>query len=121
MYKLMGAVALSLAMSGLVTADEGTDKLDNPKPLPDDVSLPLPCEGQMVFRYVYILAQGTLDDREISLGYPFSEGEAGYQQSFISASPSQLHQRPVHPQGFAQGLEQDHHAVDAQDRRQDAA
>lgn len=84
MYKLMGAVALSLAMSGLVTADEGTDKLDNPKPLPDDVSLPLPCEGQMVFRYVYILAQGTLDDREISLGYPFSEGEAGYQQSFIS-------------------------------------
>ena len=38
----------------------------------------------MVFRYVYILAQGTLDDREISLGYPFSEGEAGYQQSFIS-------------------------------------
>jgi formylglycine-generating enzyme required for sulfatase activity len=75
-------VALSLA--GLVWADEGSDKLDNPKPLPDDVSLPLPCEGQMVFRYVYILAQGTLDDREISLGYPFSEGEAGYQQSFIS-------------------------------------
>ncbi|MET3453743.1 formylglycine-generating enzyme required for sulfatase activity [Pseudomonas kilonensis] len=88
MYKLLGAaVALSLAsmgMVGLVHADEGTDKLDNPKPLPDDVSLPLPCEGQMVFRYVYILAQGTLDDREISLGYPFSEGEAGYQQSFIS-------------------------------------
>ncbi|WP_434579118.1 SUMF1/EgtB/PvdO family nonheme iron enzyme [Pseudomonas sp. Z5-35] len=83
MYKLLcAAVALSLA--GSVWADEGTDKLDNPKPLPDDVSLPLPCEGQMVFRYVYILAQGTLDDREISLGYPFSEGEAGYQQSFIS-------------------------------------
>ncbi|WP_436278731.1 MULTISPECIES: formylglycine-generating enzyme family protein [Pseudomonas] len=73
-----------MGMVGLVHADEGTDKLDNPKPLPDDVSLPLPCEGQMVFRYVYILAQGTLDDREISLGYPFSEGEAGYQQSFIS-------------------------------------
>ncbi|MGN8346918.1 formylglycine-generating enzyme family protein [Pseudomonas sp. SMV71] len=89
MYKLLGAaVALSLAslaaLSNIASADEGTDKLDNPKPLPDDVSLPLPCEGQMVFRYVYILAQGTLDDREISLGYPFSEGEAGYQQSFIS-------------------------------------
>ncbi|PQP03516.1 type VI secretion protein [Pseudomonas frederiksbergensis] len=88
MYKLLGAaVALSLAsmgMAGLVGADEGADKLDNPKPLADDVSLPLPCEGQMVFRYVYILAQGSLDDREISLGYPFSEGEAGYQQSFIS-------------------------------------
>ncbi|WP_434602258.1 SUMF1/EgtB/PvdO family nonheme iron enzyme [Pseudomonas sp. Z4-7] len=83
MYKLLGA-AVALSLAGLVWADEGTDKLDNPKPLPDDVSLPLPCEGQMVFRYVYILAQGTLDDREISLGYPFSEGEAGYQQSFIS-------------------------------------
>ena len=89
MYKLLGAaVALSLAslaaLSNIASADEGSDKLDNPKPLPDDVSLPLPCDGQMVFRYVYILAQGTLDDREISLGYPFSEGEAGYQQSFIS-------------------------------------
>ncbi|UZE23702.1 formylglycine-generating enzyme family protein [Pseudomonas sp. B21-056] len=89
MYKLLGAaVALSLAgmvaLSNIASADEGTDKLDNPKPLPDDVSLPLPCDGQMVFRYVYILAQGTLDDREISLGYPFSEDEAGYQQSFIS-------------------------------------
>ncbi|WLG95953.1 SUMF1/EgtB/PvdO family nonheme iron enzyme [Pseudomonas sp. FP198] len=83
MYKVLGA-AVALSLAGLVWADEGTDKLDNPKPLPDDVSLPLPCEGQMVFRYVYILAQGTLDDREISLGYPFSEGEAGYQQSFIS-------------------------------------
>ncbi|WP_434696420.1 SUMF1/EgtB/PvdO family nonheme iron enzyme [Pseudomonas sp. Z1-14] len=83
MYKLLGA-AVALSLAGSVWADEGTDKLDNPKPLPDDVSLPLPCEGQMVFRYVYILAQGTLDDREISLGYPFSEGEAGYQQSFIS-------------------------------------
>ncbi|MCP1453228.1 MULTISPECIES: formylglycine-generating enzyme family protein [Pseudomonas] len=83
MYKLLGA-AVALSLAGLVWADEGTDKLDNPKPLPDDVSLPLPCEGQMVFRYVYILAQGTLDDREISLGYPFSEDEAGYQQSFIS-------------------------------------
>ena len=61
-----------------------TDKLDNPKPLPGDVSLPLPCGGEMVFRHVYVLAQGSLDDREVSLGYPFSEGEAGYRQSFIS-------------------------------------
>ncbi|WP_367373656.1 formylglycine-generating enzyme family protein [Pseudomonas lini] len=83
MYKLLGA-AVALSLASMVWADESTDKLDNPKPLPDDISLPLPCEGQMVFRYVYILAQGTLDDREISLGYPFSEGEAGYQQSFIS-------------------------------------
>ncbi|NIE75286.1 formylglycine-generating enzyme family protein [Pantoea sp. Ap-967] len=61
-----------------------TGKLDNPKPLPGDVSLPLPCGGELVLRSVYVLAQGSLDDREISLGYPFSEGEAGYKQSFIS-------------------------------------
>lgn len=59
-------------------------KLDNPKPLPGDVSLPLPCGGELVLRSVYVLAQGSLDDREVHLGYPFSEGEAGYKQSFIS-------------------------------------
>ena len=83
MFKLLGAcVALSLA--SMAWADEASDKLDNPKPLEGDVSLPLPCEGNMVFRYAYVLAQGSLDDREINLGYPFAEGEAGYQQSFIS-------------------------------------
>lgn len=61
-----------------------TSAADNPQPLADDVSLPLPCEGEMVFRHVYILARGALDDKEISLGHPFSEGEPGYQQSFIS-------------------------------------
>ena len=68
----------------MATAHAEPNPLYNPKPLPDDVSLPLPCEGEMVFRYVYVLAKGTLDDREVSLGYPFSEGETGYQQSFIS-------------------------------------
>lgn len=68
--------------SGVLAAADST--LDNPKPLPDDVVLPMPCDGAMVFRYVYVLAQGTLDDREVSLGYPFSEGESGYRQSFIS-------------------------------------
>ncbi|MBC3949930.1 formylglycine-generating enzyme family protein [Pseudomonas folii] len=79
----LALAVVSLCMAGQVLADD-TYKLDNPKPLPDDVSLPLPCDGEMVFRYVYILAQGSLDDREISLGYPFSEGEPGYKQSFIS-------------------------------------
>jgi len=77
------ACVAALGLSSLTMAAEG-DTLDNPKPLADDVVLPLPCDGKMVFRYVYVLAQGTLDDREISLGYPFSEGEAGYKQSFIA-------------------------------------
>jgi formylglycine-generating enzyme required for sulfatase activity len=91
MFELRGA-ALALALAALcaslalpasaLAADD--DTLDNPKPLADDVILPLPCDGEMVFRYVYVLAQGSLDDREINLGYPFSEGEAGYKQSFIS-------------------------------------
>jgi formylglycine-generating enzyme required for sulfatase activity len=75
----LSAVALCFAASA-----DAADKLDNPKPLADDVTLPLPCGGEMVFRYVYVLAKGALDDREISLGYPFSEDEPGYKQSFIS-------------------------------------
>lgn len=73
-FTLLAAAAL---------AEESTTP-DNPKPMADDVSLPLPCEGEMVFRYVYVLARGALDDREVNLGYPFSEGDPGYQQSFIS-------------------------------------
>ncbi len=77
------AVLALLVGSGAAWAEE-TATPDNPKPMADDLSLPLPCDGEMVFRYVYILARGALDDREVSLGYPFSEGETGYQQSFIS-------------------------------------
>ncbi|WP_374980907.1 SUMF1/EgtB/PvdO family nonheme iron enzyme [Pseudomonas solani] len=82
MFKLL-TVAFSLSLA-VASAHADPDPLYNPKPLPDDVSLPLPCDGEMVFRYVYVLAKGTLDDREVSLGYPFSESETGYQQSFIS-------------------------------------
>ena len=76
--------AQSQAQPSRTLDPEQLAKLDNPKPLPGDVSLPLPCGGEMVFRHVYVLTQGSLDDREVSLGYPFSEGEAGYKQSFIS-------------------------------------
>jgi formylglycine-generating enzyme required for sulfatase activity len=79
-------VEASLSAPAQPQADAPVDtvKLDNPKPLPGDVSLPLPCGGELVLRSVYVLAQGSLDDREVNLGYPFSEGEAGYKQSFIS-------------------------------------
>jgi len=75
-------VAIMLMLASAVQAEGAAP--DNPKPLPADISLPLPCEGEMLFRHVYILAKGPLDDREINLGYPFNEGEPGYQQSFIS-------------------------------------
>lgn len=77
------ALSTSLSLSLSAMAADG-DTLDNPRPLAGDVVLPLPCDGEMVLRYVYVLARGTLDDREISLGYPFSDGEVGYKQSFIS-------------------------------------
>ncbi|MGE8111640.1 formylglycine-generating enzyme family protein [Pseudomonas sp. NPDC086566] len=79
-------VEASLSAPAQPQADAPVDtvKLDNPKPLPGDVSLPLPCGGELVLRSVYVLAQGSLDDREVNLGYPFSEGDAGYKQSFIS-------------------------------------
>lgn len=78
------AKPVDTAAASAPAAAVDTSKLDNPKPLPGDVSLPLPCGGELVLRSVYVLAQGSLDDREVNLGYPFSEGEAGYQQSFIS-------------------------------------
>ncbi len=51
----------------------------NPKPLPDDFILPMPCGGAMVFRPVPVPADGLLGDRRVTLGgaderFVFSEG-----------------------------------------------
>lgn len=40
----------------------------NPVPLADDVSLPMPCGGAMVFRRVNIPSADALDDRRVQLG-----------------------------------------------------
>ena len=77
-------LALGACLAFAAPAWAEGDSPDNPKPLADDVALPLPCGGEVVFRHVYVLAEGALDDREVNLGYAFNEGEAGYQQSFIS-------------------------------------
>lgn len=78
--------------AGLIAATAGAqpapDPLFNPKPLADDLELPLPCGGKMVFRYVYILGKGLLDDQSFNLGYPFSEGEPGYRQAFLAGHRS---------------------------------
>jgi len=74
--------------AGLIAATAGAqpapDPLFNPKPLADDLELPLPCGGKMAFRYIYILGKGLLDDQSFNLGYPFSEGEPGYRQAFLA-------------------------------------
>jgi len=48
----------------------------NPKPLADDVLLPMPCGGKMVFRKVHIPLVGPLEDYAVTLG---QEGDSwGY-------------------------------------------
>lgn len=77
---VLGVVAgCSVAM-----AQSAPDPLFNPQPLADDLELPLPCGGRMVFRYIYILGKGLLDDQSFNLGYPFSEGEPGYRQAYVA-------------------------------------
>lgn len=44
------------------------EKLYNPMPLEDDVVLPMPCDGAMVFRKVNIAKNNILDDKQIVLG-----------------------------------------------------
>lgn len=50
------------------TASPWETALYNPKPLPDDLVLPMPCGGRMVFRCVEIPGGKLLDDRRIALG-----------------------------------------------------
>lgn len=45
----------------------------NPKPLPDDVVLPMPCGGAMTFRKVTIPVEKPMDDHPLTLGSDASE------------------------------------------------
>ena len=45
----------------------------NPKPDPDDVILPMPCGGSMVFRHVDVPVTGPLDDMPINVGQDGSD------------------------------------------------
>ena len=49
-------------------ADPWPEKAFNPKPGPNDVVLPMPCDGAMVFRKVTLPLQKALDDLPIVLG-----------------------------------------------------
>jgi len=60
-----------LLASGLVVFPALADweeRYYNPKPLADDVLLPMPCGGQMVFRKIHIPLLGPLEDYAVTLG-----------------------------------------------------
>jgi len=67
---------VGLALCSVAAHAVWEEKYYNPKPLPDDVLLPMPCEGSMAFRKVQIPLAGPLDDYAVTLG---QDGDAwGY-------------------------------------------
>lgn len=58
------ALTLLVKMSP-VLAEPWAEKIYNPKPDSEDIILPMPCEGSMVFRQVEIPVSGPLDDMPI--------------------------------------------------------
>ena len=65
---VLSAAASLLAMNTSLAESAWPEMLYNPKPLADDVILPMPCEGFMTFRKVMIPLTQPLDDLPISLG-----------------------------------------------------
>lgn len=64
------ALGLSLMGLGYSCAVQATwdEKFWNPKPLADDVILPMPCDGAMAFRKIAIPQNKPLEDYNITLG-----------------------------------------------------
>jgi hypothetical protein len=70
-------MALLAALSA--RAEEWPERYVNPKPLSDDLVLPMPCGAAMAFRPILVPADGLLGDRRLTLGgaderFSFSEG-----------------------------------------------
>ncbi|MGL5031044.1 MAG: formylglycine-generating enzyme family protein [Aeromonas sp.] len=62
-------IILGSALSwGAAVAQPWPEKYYNPKPDGEDVILPMPCDGAMVFRRVQIPVSGPLDDLPIQVG-----------------------------------------------------
>nr|WP_249065284.1 hypothetical protein [Pasteurella multocida] len=59
---------LSLCVVSSSTQAAWEEKFYNPQPLGNDVILPLPCEGKMVFRVVKTNTQQPLEDTLVTLG-----------------------------------------------------
>jgi hypothetical protein len=64
----VGLAGLLLVGSQLVMGAPWDTKFFNPKPIDDDVILPMPCEGSMTFRKVHVPLDKPLDDLKVTLG-----------------------------------------------------
>lgn len=69
----ISAILTALCASLPVFADSWEVKFFNPKPMDDDVILPMPCDGAMAFRLVRTGTKAPLEDRAIVLGAENSE------------------------------------------------
>lgn len=66
---VVAIAALGMAVGHASAAEPKWDeKYFNPKPAKDDVILPMPCDGAMAFRKVYVPVAGPLDDYAIQVG-----------------------------------------------------
>jgi hypothetical protein len=73
------ALVAGLLVAAGARAEGWPERYVNPKPLPDDLILPMPCDGAMAFRPILVPADGLLGDRRLTLGgaderFAFSEG-----------------------------------------------
>ncbi|MDD2055049.1 formylglycine-generating enzyme family protein [Pseudomonas putida] len=77
-YKRFGLL-LPLSLGYLLDASAAgwEEKYYNPSPDSADVVLPMPCEGSMVFRKVFIPVAGPLDD------YPINIGQDGAEYGYV--------------------------------------
>ena len=69
-------VAAALLLTSLHAAAAWDEKYFNPKPAPDDVILPMPCDGAMAFRKIMVPVARPLDDYSITVGQ--DSGDWGY-------------------------------------------
>jgi hypothetical protein len=79
-HKLAASAFLVVILGGSAFAADPPwhEKLSNPAPQADDVVLPMPCGGAMVFRKIAVPGGGVLDDYQMTIGgsdpnYAYSE------------------------------------------------
>ena len=65
---LLAASMLAGALFSAPALAAWDEKYYNPKPLPDDVLLPMSCDGFLALRKVQIPLPGPMDDQRVTLG-----------------------------------------------------